>query len=735
MRNILRLIYFGYGSTAAVVSVAFVLVAIAPLGANTEISEPFTPGGCVNEYQRDFVFDVPSSFYVLYTEIELQAPDYEAEAEQPALVLALQRRTPLDSEVTEKRTEKLMDNDDVRSLSSSTSSRSGSSSSEPMPPADTHGEWVIADDSLECVVAAKRFKCVKNYDADQWNHTDHDVYRFSVSSHGNSTSPVCLVFTTVPLGKIGQYQAYFAGAVFIVVFTILAFELVSRAIVTMLGDVVLFGLLWAFQSQPTLESVMSWLDWRTMVLLTSMMIAVAVFAETGFFEFAAWQVLKFSKKYWSNVPVVNRKWRILLILGAMTAAASAFLDNCTTVLLFAPVTVRMARLLESDPLPLLVSMIYFCTMGGAMTYVGDPPNLIIGGQFELGFNDFIINCSPPILFILPFAIVYIYLVFRKRMRLVVKPGEVVDEKTETKASGHVRLTSKHEDEEEPDSGPLPGDTAGDPGSTEIAMSVAEDSKLPTAEVIPSSAPETPGATIEVDPEEEKRRKEAEMDAEYRIRDKKTFLKSVIILGIMLVFFLLESVTLVSTTWVAVIGSGILLLITTPRQIAPILEKVEWPTLFFFAYLFVFVKLVEKLGVILLISELTITLIEAFPVDARLPMAMMIILWMSALLACWCNNIAFTASIIPLIYYIANKPGLGVPLRPLAWTLALGVAMSANATLIAAAPNLIVAQIAGRAGYTISFLRFLAWGFPFMLYTTALISGYLLCVYWWWGFSG
>ena len=115
--------------------------------------------------------------------------------------------------------------------------------------------------------------------------------------------------------------------------------------------------------------------------------------------------------------------------------------------------------------------------------------------------------------------------------------------------------------------------------------------------------------------------------------------------------------------------------------------------------------------------------------------MMIILWMSALLACWCNNIAFTASIIPLIYYIANKPGLGVPLRPLAWTLALGVAMSANATLIAAAPNLIVAQIAGRAGYKISFLRFLSWGFPFMLFTTFLVTCYLLCVYWWWGFSG
>ena len=223
--------------------------------------------------------------------------------------------------------------------------------------------------------------------------------------------------------------------------------------------------------------------------------------------------------------------------------------------------------------------------------------------------------------------------------------------------------------------------------------------------------------------------------EYRIRSKHTFWKCAVVIPIILILFALESETTVSTTWIALMGSGFLLLITTPRQIAPILEKVEWPTLFFFAYLFVFVQLIEKMGVIYGLSNWIIEFISSVPMKFRLPVSMMCVLWMSALFACWCNNIAFTAAFIPVIYFIANKPDLGVPLRPLAWTLALGVALSANATLIAAAPNLIVAQIASRAGFKMSFLRFLRLGFPFMLCTTALISIWLLCVYWWWDFSG
>lgn len=288
----------------------------------------------------------------------------------------------------------------------------------PMKSLASEGEWELVDDSFKCSIAATSFSCRYNYKA--VNLSAGDSLRLYIGAVGNSTGPICIIALPVALGEYGQYQAYIAGSIFLIIFIVLAFEIVSRALVTMIGDILLFGLLWAFQGKPGLDEVMSWLDWATIVLLCSMMIICAIFADTGFFEWASWTVLKFSRRRWANVPLVKRKWRILIIMGFMTMTASAFLDNCTTVLLFAPVMMQTAKLLESDPIPLLITMIYFCSLGGAMTYVGDPPNLLIGGQFNLGFNAFLLNCAPPILFILPFSIGIMYLQFRYRMRLIVR---------------------------------------------------------------------------------------------------------------------------------------------------------------------------------------------------------------------------------------------------------------------------------------------------------------------------
>ena len=149
----------------------------------------------------------------------------------------------------------------------------------------------------------------------------------------------------------------------------------------------LFAFVWGFQAIPTLEELASWLDWDTLVLLLSMMTIMVVFAQTGFFEYSAWAVLRISRSRFGYLSPIKRRWGIFITIGIMTALASAFLDNCTTVLLFGPVSVRIASLLDCDARPFLMGLIYFCTLGGGMTYVGDPPNLIIGSQFNLGFND------------------------------------------------------------------------------------------------------------------------------------------------------------------------------------------------------------------------------------------------------------------------------------------------------------------------------------------------------------
>lgn len=360
-----------------------------------EGNEPFTPGGCINEFNAWFAFEVDPVFDIMQVSAEAMAPDYTDELNAPQVSIVVERGVNLDNNA---------DGDDDAAVLSE----------------EENVAWVAVNDQFECPVAASHFQCMYAYKSEDVSRAQDDRLRMSVYAAGNSTQTVCFVFEVIPLVGLAKYETYIAGGVFILVFIILSFELVSRALVAMIGDIVLFGFVWAFQGQPSLETVMGWLDWQTMVLLTSMMIVVAIFAETGFFEFLAWNVLKLSNRRWHNIPLVRRKWRILFIIGSFVMTASAFLDNCTTVMLFAPVTLQIARLLEADPIPFLMSMIYFCSLGGATTYVGDPPNLLIGGQFGLGFNAFLLNCGVPILLLMPFAVALMYAQFKTPMQVTVE---------------------------------------------------------------------------------------------------------------------------------------------------------------------------------------------------------------------------------------------------------------------------------------------------------------------------
>eukprot|EP01105_Mastigella_eilhardi_P002407 TRINITY_DN12989_c0_g1_i2.p1 TRINITY_DN12989_c0_g1~~TRINITY_DN12989_c0_g1_i2.p1 ORF type:complete len:435 (-),score=103.84 TRINITY_DN12989_c0_g1_i2:50-1354(-) len=427
-----------------------------------------------------------------------------------------------------------------------------------------------------------------------------------------------------------------------------------------------------------------------------------------------------------------------------------------------------------------MTMIYFCTLGGAMTYVGDPPNLIIGSRFGLSFNAFLVNCSPCVLAILPFALLLMFIQFRKRMRLIVKASHAAPELqnlpkvpaaeslsvisrphrkgmfrrwissgTKTEGDDGHTLLAPTDNEEGAKGG-------GDPeAGTELVSSPSSGLTGPEAELKADEENDAAGGGDEneddlpmSDPIRTPATEESEVDAdvialmesdvsaasgtmimeEFALRDKRSFIKCIVVLMFILIGFVLEPVTNLSASYVSVVGAGVLLLITHPRDITAILEKVEWPTLLFFSYLFIFIRLTEQLSLTYTLTKVAEKLIMAVPERWRLPIAVIAIVWMSGNLACWCNNIAFTVTIIPLIYQIGYNPAFHCPLRPLAWSLSLGVAMSANGTLIAAAPNLIVSGIAARAGHKLSFLRFMGWGFPFMTCTLVLVTLYCLFVY-------
>ena len=127
------------------------------------------------------------------------------------------------------------------------------------------------------------------------------------------------------------------------------------------------------------------IDFNVIGLLIGMMIVVGILAPTGFFEFLALYAGRLSR---------GNSFRLLLFLGAVTAIVSAFLDNVTTVVVIAPVTIVLCEMFEVSPAPFLLSEALFSNIGGVATLIGDPPNIIIGSASGLSFNDFLINSAP-----------------------------------------------------------------------------------------------------------------------------------------------------------------------------------------------------------------------------------------------------------------------------------------------------------------------------------------------------
>jgi Na+/H+ antiporter NhaD/arsenite permease-like protein len=183
-------------------------------------------------------------------------------------------------------------------------------------------------------------------------------------------------------------------------------ERLNRAIVALLasGILILVGM---FDQAEALKGI----DWNTIALLTGMMIIVAVTRKCGVFQYVA---------IVSAQAVKARPAGLLVMLSIVTAVFSAFLDNVTTVLLVAPVTLVIARDLEIPPYPFLFAEIFASNIGGTATLIGDPPNILIGSLVGLSFNDFVFHLTPVIVVVLAVQVVMIHLLWGRRMKATLK---------------------------------------------------------------------------------------------------------------------------------------------------------------------------------------------------------------------------------------------------------------------------------------------------------------------------
>ena len=193
----------------------------------------------------------------------------------------------------------------------------------------------------------------------------------------------------------GWDPLWVSSILFVVTYAVIVSEKVNRAIASLLGAglMIMLGVL-------NQETAISGIDFNTLGLLIGMMVIVAITKRSGIFQFIA---------VWSAKQVKASPWGILLMLSLVTAVFSALLDNVTTVLLIAPVTLLICHELDLTPYPFLFAEIFSSNIGGTATLIGDPPNIMIGSAVGLTFNDFLFNLAPvvPVIMLVTLGIIYV----------------------------------------------------------------------------------------------------------------------------------------------------------------------------------------------------------------------------------------------------------------------------------------------------------------------------------------
>ncbi len=428
---------------------------------------------------------------------------------------------------------------------------------------------------------------------------------------------------------VSAHNVVISASLLILAYIFIATEKIPKVTIALLGAgiTILLGLV--SQSKLTGGEInphyfINFVDFNVIFLLVSMMIIVNISTRSGVFTYIANELLKHTKGH----PI-----KILVALGIFTAVTSAFLDNVTTVILVLPITFAIAKKLEIDPLPYLLTEIFSSNIGGTATLIGDPPNIIIGSAAGFSFLDFLKNLTDVVAIILFVVITILAILFRKNL---------------------------HADAEK---------------------------------------------MLEV----------ANIDNSNTITDRNLMIRSMLVLGLVILGFVTHDITHIETCICAMLGASVLLLFEKPTDI---LKDVEWNTIFFFIGLFIIIGGVEASGGIKLMAEWILNVTQGSQQAAS-----MLILWASGLISGVIDNIPYTATMAPMIQVIEQAKGADYAF-PLWWCLSLGACLGGNLTIIGAAANVIVSENAAHEGHPIAFMRFLKYGFAVVFISLLICTAYI-----------
>ncbi len=208
----------------------------------------------------------------------------------------------------------------------------------------------------------------------------------------------------------------------------------------------------------------------------------------------------------------------------------------------------------------------------------------------------------------------------------------------------------------------------------------------------------------------------QLDENKAIKDRSLLIKSVVMILLVVFGFVFHSQLHLESCTIALTAAAVMLLIGR-QDVEEIVAGVEWTTILFFTGLFIVVGGLQETGVIQILANGLMDLTEG-----HMTLTILLILWVSAIVSSFLDNIPFVATLIPLILTMQSS---GVDVTPLWWAVSLGACLGGNGTLIGASANVVLSGISNRHGFPITFASYFKVGFPLMLVSVAINTVFLL----------
>ncbi|KAH8262055.1 hypothetical protein KR038_011587, partial [Drosophila bunnanda] len=494
------------------------------------------------------------------------------------------------------------------------------------------------------------------------SHCDFPVGLLMVLDNGPERTELGLLYTIILIT---------------ILYALIISEYIDRRFASMFVCIGALTLLTLSGEKPTFDTVVGWIDFETLMVLLSSMIMVALMWQTGFFDYITLVAYRTS---------MGHGWLLIYLLCMIAAFLAAILDNATVVLLLTPATIKLCEAAYLNTKVVLIILAIYAHMGGSMTPMGAPPNILIFNHLA---RDNTVNFTFFTAHMLPASVICMLTVFGL---IFLSVGGRIYKVDEIQKARRIALKKP----------------------TDEILNHMEELKKRRHWLKPVPDYYDILATVQAN----------------QVRVNLVMLSN---FGVAFLFmlggFILRSVPLTipnaSFGWISMQAAFLLLILANQPNISPLLARIEWGFLLYVTSLFIITEIIVELGFISWLGQLTTKAVLSGDHKQQTISSMLIILWLSALCSAFLDNTAVAGVFFKVCVEVEQSGDIVVPIMSLTWALLLGVNYGGIGTMLGAISNEFVVVVAGENGYKISFMDFFYMGFPIMIFTLIVCSLYLL----------